>query len=257
MLTVHRKAPHSNGLNLPDRDSPGLCGSGCGMILAGVSLARQLRHLAIPDLLRVYRRSAGGTCPVAGSGAQGRPSPGCGPRRAAGTKPVRGRPRGGRQPVDGATIPAIRCVAPQDAPWRDGRRCQRLSGVAASVIVVVVAGGGFLGSVAEPAAGSRAVGVVAGGGRDAVGSLLIHRGRSHGSPPAGQAMAVLGSRGCGPGMPRGSSRPWATSSSAAGRRAPGRRPRRAVPPLSAGCRIGRTARTAPGQRAAGAFVPRS
>jgi hypothetical protein len=71
---------------------------------------------------------------------------------------------------------------------------------------------------------------------------------------SGRAMTVLAFRGCGPGMPRGSSRPWATSSSAADRPTPGGRPRRAVPPLSAGCRIGRTARTAPWPAARGGRV---
>jgi len=47
--------------------------------------------------------------------------------------------------------------------------------VAASVIIVAVAVGSCLGAVIEPAAGGLAVGVLAGGDREAVGSFMIHR----------------------------------------------------------------------------------
>jgi hypothetical protein len=58
------------------------------------------------------------------------------------------------------------------ARWHAGRDDQRLAGVAASVIVVVVgAGVSCLGLVIEPAASSRAIRVLAGGGRDAAGSF--------------------------------------------------------------------------------------
>ena len=93
----------------------------------------------------------------------------------------------GRQPAGGATIRASRCRADRTgrgattrrhpgrpaAQWHAGRDDQRLAGVAASaiIIVVVAAGVSCLGPVIEPAASSRAIRVLPGGGRDAAGSF--------------------------------------------------------------------------------------
>jgi hypothetical protein len=164
-----------------------------------------------------------------------------------------GRPRGGRQPVDGATIWAIRRVCPagravalrapvSEAVWcgclsHRRRRCgRRLSGLGRRTRCGQSGRRGCCGR------------------RPRCGRQLADSSGQVPQVASGRAMTVLAFRGCGPGMPRGSSRPWATSSSAADRPTPGGRPRRAVPPLSAGCRIGRTARTAPWPAARGGRV---
>ncbi len=76
-----------------------------------------------------------------------------------------GQPLPGRQDAPWRAVPATTRRVPgrTAARWRAGQEPQRLSGMAAPVIVVVVAEGSYLRTVIEPAADSRAIRVLAGG----------------------------------------------------------------------------------------------
>jgi hypothetical protein len=100
--------PWPSGLTpLRDCARPGQADSGCGIGLAAVSLARQLRHLAIPGPSRVNRRSTAGTCQVRSKSPAVAAQAGWTARH--GRREVGARvATSGRQPVGGTAIRASR-----------------------------------------------------------------------------------------------------------------------------------------------------